>query len=163
MALELHIPPCVHEPPHSLHFPLHEKPVRVQIEGPLVAIQRLLPTVLWNTDVWTHAFPQVGGLELAKLAYRQIYGQEPRPEVARDLVVRDEYLGWVGRPPKPVTHFDYYGVTFDHLVPASDSNPEVLQINIIELEVDHGPYADGVAYAEQHLLLAVDPAQTAAG
>lgn len=28
---------------------------------------------------------------------------------------------------------DYYGVTFDHLVPADDTNPEVLQMNIIEI------------------------------
>jgi hypothetical protein len=36
---------------------------------------------------------------------------------------------------------DYYGVTFDHLVPADDTNPEVLQINIIEIEDDAGVYA----------------------
>lgn len=37
---------------------------------------------------------------------------------------------------------DYYGVTFDHLVPADDDNPEVLQINIIEMDNDGGQYAD---------------------
>lgn len=36
---------------------------------------------------------------------------------------------------------DYYGVTFDYLVPADDTNPEVLQINIIEIEDDNGVYA----------------------
>jgi len=36
---------------------------------------------------------------------------------------------------------DYYGVTFDHLVPVDDTNPEVLQINIIEIEDDAGVYA----------------------
>jgi hypothetical protein len=46
---------------------------------------------------------------------------------------------------------DYYGVTFDHLVPADDPNPEVLQINIIEIGDDHG------IYANQWLLFAVDP------
>ena len=36
---------------------------------------------------------------------------------------------------------DYYGVTFDHLVPEDDTNPEVLQINIVEIEDDGGVYA----------------------
>jgi len=36
---------------------------------------------------------------------------------------------------------DYYGVTFDHLVPADDTDPEVLQINIVEIEDDAGMYA----------------------
>jgi hypothetical protein len=44
-------------------------------------------------------------------------------------------------------------VTFDHLVPADDTNPEVLQINIIEVEDDHG------VYANTWLLFAVDPAE----
>lgn len=35
---------------------------------------------------------------------------------------------------------DYYGVPFDHLVPANDTDPEVLQINIIEVEDDGGVY-----------------------
>ena len=37
---------------------------------------------------------------------------------------------------------DYYGVTFGHLVPADDINPEVLQINIIDIEDDNGVYAN---------------------
>lgn len=37
---------------------------------------------------------------------------------------------------------DYYGVTFDHLVPADDTDPEVLQINIVEIEDDAGAYAN---------------------
>lgn len=36
---------------------------------------------------------------------------------------------------------DYYGVTFDHLVPVDHANPEVLQINIVEIEDDAGRYA----------------------
>jgi hypothetical protein len=47
---------------------------------------------------------------------------------------------------------DYYGVTFDHLVPADDINPEVLQINILEIEDDNG------IYANTWLSFAVDPA-----
>lgn len=48
---------------------------------------------------------------------------------------------------------DYYGVTFDHLVPADDINPEVLQINIIEIEEDNG------VYANTWLSFTVDPAE----
>lgn len=48
---------------------------------------------------------------------------------------------------------DYYGVTFDHLVPPSDSDPDVLQINIIEIDSDQG------AYANEHLAFDVEPAQ----
>lgn len=36
---------------------------------------------------------------------------------------------------------EYYGVTFDHLVPADDDSPEILQINAIEVEDDKGVYA----------------------
>lgn len=47
----------------------------------------------------------------------------------------------------------YYGVTFDHLVPDDDPNPDVLQINISEIEDDHG------VYANTWLLFAVDPVE----
>jgi hypothetical protein len=50
-------------------------------------------------------------------------------------------------------HIDYYGVTFDHLVPADDPDPKVLQINIIEMDNDGG------AYATEHLPFAVNPAE----
>lgn len=46
---------------------------------------------------------------------------------------------------------DYYGVTFDHLVPADDTNPEVLQINIVEIEDDAG------VYANKHNPFEIDP------
>lgn len=39
---------------------------------------------------------------------------------------------------------DYYGVTFNHLVPADDSNPEVLVVNIIEVDKDGGKLASEV-------------------
>lgn len=48
---------------------------------------------------------------------------------------------------------DYYGVTFDHLVPTDDLDPEVLQINIIEMDDDQG------AYANEHLPFEVDPTE----
>lgn len=56
-------------------------------------------------------------------------------------------------------NIDYYGVTFDHLVPADDPDPDVLQINIIEMEIDDGPFANGAAYANELLLFPVDPAE----
>lgn len=37
---------------------------------------------------------------------------------------------------------DFYGVTFDHLVPADDLDPDVLQISIIEVGYDGGEYAN---------------------
>lgn len=37
---------------------------------------------------------------------------------------------------------DYYGVTFDHLVPSNDLGPEVLQLNIIQMDDDNGEYAN---------------------
>lgn len=36
------------------------------------------------------------------------------------------------------SEIDYYGVTFDHNLPSDVSDPEVLQINIIEIEDDNG-------------------------
>ncbi|KAI9821395.1 MAG: hypothetical protein M1832_003402 [Thelocarpon impressellum] len=56
------------------------------------------------------------------------------------------------RGPTPNSQIDYYGVTFDHLVPADERNPEVLQIDIIETDEDAG------AYANEYLRFAVDPA-----
>ena len=47
---------------------------------------------------------------------------------------------------------DYYGVTFDHLVPVDDTNLEVLQISIVEIEDDAG------VYAIQHNKFVIDPA-----
>lgn len=53
--------------------------------------------------------------------------------------------------------FDYYGVTFDHLVPADDDDPEVLHVNIIELEAEEGLYANGIKYANETLSFEVHP------
>jgi hypothetical protein len=183
MALPLHIPPCIHSPAAAHHPPPDEKPLRIQIEGPLTAVKKLLPEVPWRTDMMAGplVFPQPAGPELAGLAYQSVYGRNPHPEVAGDLVVRDEYLGWLAKvkPPRFVNlpsssiisccshrdiilhhpfsqtlrHIDYYGVTFDHLVPEGDIDPEVLQINIIETAEDDG------AYANEGLLFSVDAAE----
>jgi hypothetical protein len=93
MALELYIPPCISSSAHPLHPPPPEQPLRIQIEGPVASIQNLLPEVTWHTDAASLVFSQPAGPGLARLAYQKIYGREVRPEVAGDMVVRDEYLG----------------------------------------------------------------------
>ncbi|KAK7211925.1 hypothetical protein V2G26_019103 [Clonostachys chloroleuca] len=153
MALELYIPPCLHVPVHSKHPPPVEKPLRIQIEGPLVSIQKLVPEAQWHIDIFNQVFPQPAGPLLAKLAFQKLYKRQARLEETGDLVVRDEYLGWVMEGKKPLNQIDYYGVTFDHLVPTSDNNPEVLQINIIEMDNDGG------AYAEETLPFKVNPTE----
>ena len=108
MALGLHIPPCIEKPPHPLHFPPLEKPLRIQVEGPLTSIQKLLPNVSWPVETNSPPFPLPAGPLLAKLTYQTIYGRDARPEVDGggdndDLVVRDEYLGWVIEA-RPIGH-----------------------------------------------------------
>lgn len=95
MALPLHIPRCIRTPAHPLHPPPLDKPVGIQIEGPLVSIRKMLPEAPWRVNDGDPVFPQPAGPDLARLAYQTIYGQDVRPDVAGDLVVRDEYLGWV--------------------------------------------------------------------
>ena len=105
MPLELYIPACINAPACSLHLPPPHKSLRIQIEGPLVSIQKLLPNrtssldeekgPMWPIDVRNLVFPQPGGKLLAELAFKHIYGREARPEIAGDFVLRDEYLGWV--------------------------------------------------------------------
>ena len=48
-------------------------------------------------------------------------------------------------------------MTFDHLVPPDDEDPEVLALSIIELEVDSGEFANGVQYANDVLRFQIDP------
>lgn len=95
MAFTLHIPHCTHTPAHQFHPPPLDKPLRIQIEGPLISVQKLVPEAPWHVDAFKPIFPQPAGPELAKLAYRIIYGQDIRPDVQDDLIVRDEYLGWI--------------------------------------------------------------------
>jgi len=89
MALELHIPPCIHKSRHRLHPPPFNTPLRVRIQGPLETIQKLLPNVSWYP---IRPFPQPGGLKLANLAHQNLYG---RKGDGAALAVRDEYLAWV--------------------------------------------------------------------
>lgn len=100
MTLPIFIPPCFRTPSGPYHLPPPEKPLRIQIEGPLVAIQRLFPHISWHLDMPNPTFPQPAGPELARLTYQEIYGRDVCAEIPSDLVVRDEYLGWVlGEPP----------------------------------------------------------------
>lgn len=87
MALPLHIPPCILNPPHPLHPPPADKPLRIRIQGPLETIAKLLPDITWHPIV---AYPQPGGLALAKITHEKLYGEGAQPGV-----VRDEYLAWV--------------------------------------------------------------------
>lgn len=95
MTLPLFIPRCVHTPADQYHLPSPDKPLRIQIEGPLLAIQRLLPHTPWLLNPLDRKFPQPAGPELARLTYQAVYGRDVRLEVPGDLVVRDEYLGWM--------------------------------------------------------------------
>ena len=58
---------------------------------------------------------------------------------------------------KSIREIDYYGITFDHNVPAGEKNPEVLAINIIELEAESGEFADGIEFAKRYLHVKIDP------
>ncbi|KAL2754790.1 hypothetical protein ACRALDRAFT_2042660 [Sodiomyces alcalophilus JCM 7366] len=132
-----YFPPCIHSHAHPFHSPPVDKPLRIQIDGPLVSAEKLLPGISWHLDKVPTDYPQPAGPELDKLTYRVIYGRDA--ETAEDLVVRDEYLGWV-REARPSGKIDYYRVTFDHLVPPDDVDPEVLQINYLLFSVDPTEY-----------------------
>ncbi|KAF2786079.1 hypothetical protein K505DRAFT_354678 [Melanomma pulvis-pyrius CBS 109.77] len=136
MARELYIPPCVDSPPHQNHPPSLERPLRIHIQGPLPS-------------------PQPAALQLAELAFGAIYGL---PTNGDRLTVRDEYNAWV-REPQMSMEIDYYGVTFDYRVPKNEADPEVLAVNIIEMEEQSGEYANGIEYAQKYLRLQVDPTE----
>ncbi|KAL3419977.1 hypothetical protein PVAG01_08476 [Phlyctema vagabunda] len=151
MALELFIPPRIHHPRCCLHPPPATRPLRIQIQGPLESIQKLLPKTSWYGIVH---FPQPGRLELATLTHRALYGKEGLEEAADGVpTVRDEYLAWAVEGRNPSDYIDYYGVTFDHLVPADDPNPELLAISIIEVDNDQGAFPNKV------LLFQIDPTE----
>lgn len=90
-ALPLYIlPSCLAKPPHRFHFPSEAQPLRIQIEGPLIALQKLLPEVSWHVP---QSFPLPGGPKLAELAFRAIYHRNVCLDIPGDMVVRDEYKG----------------------------------------------------------------------
>ncbi|KAF2788609.1 hypothetical protein K505DRAFT_353095 [Melanomma pulvis-pyrius CBS 109.77] len=132
MALQLYISPCIHKSPHRLHPPPADKPLRNQIQGPLDSVQKLLPTVLWSNIM---PFLQPGMLMFARLIH-QILCDAPT-----------DY--------RPFSHIDGYGVAFDHLISVDEPDPEVLAIDIIEVDKNVGLYADGGKYANQVVLSSV--------
>ncbi|KAK2744017.1 hypothetical protein FQN57_004470 [Myotisia sp. PD_48] len=118
----------------------------------LLAIQRLLPKAEWQRSPCFAPDRSLlpAGSELANLAFRVLYDRDVQPDIIGDMVVRTEtYQALVETP--TVFIIDYYGVTFDHLVPAKDTYPETLQINIIEVEDDEGKSAS------KYLPFEVDP------
>jgi hypothetical protein len=97
-------------------------------------------------------------LKLASLTHQTLYGERGNAVA----VVRDEYLAPVilekdGKQIPHMSDIDYYGVTFDHLVPADCSDPEVLVINIIEVDTGKGDYENGADFANDVLLFSVNP------
>ncbi|KAF6829381.1 hypothetical protein CMUS01_08170, partial [Colletotrichum musicola] len=84
------------------------------------------------------ALSTAGGKELARLTHRRLYGggdddNDDDDDDDAALVVRDEYLAW--------------------------PDPEVLVINVIEVDADGGTYADGGTFANEVLLFSVDPTE----
>ncbi|QPH15623.1 hypothetical protein C2857_000082 [Epichloe festucae Fl1] len=153
MALELYIPPCIKVPVHPHHPPPAGKSLRIHIQGPLVSVQKLVPEAQRHIDVFNQIFPQPAGPLLARLVFEKLFGRQPQAEtISGDLIIRDQYLGWVMEGKKPLNQIDHYGVTFDHLVPPEENDPEVLQIHILEIDDDGG------AYANEALPFKVDPA-----
>ncbi|KAK5988844.1 hypothetical protein PT974_10340 [Cladobotryum mycophilum] len=65
------------------------KPLRINIEGPLTCVEKLIPGIKWNLDIYSRPFLQPAGPELAKLAFKHVYGRQ----APNDLPVTDEYLG----------------------------------------------------------------------
>ncbi|PKK49389.1 hypothetical protein CI102_6124 [Trichoderma harzianum] len=153
MALQLHIPSCIRSSIHAHHPPPPDKPLRIQIEGPLVSTQQLLPNEPWHFNEFLPPYHTSRGQKkrdykvnkytiwaiAREAAHRAIYGSAAHPDIENDLVVRGEYLGWIR---ETIDQIDYYGVIFNHLVPPGDADPEVLQINIIEMDEDEGEYAN---------------------
>jgi hypothetical protein len=62
MPLELCVPTCIGTPAHAHHPPL-EKPLRISIEGPQVAIEKLLLRGEWYVEHFLTIFPRPAGPE----------------------------------------------------------------------------------------------------
>ncbi|KAH6869507.1 hypothetical protein B0T10DRAFT_501465 [Thelonectria olida] len=103
MALDLYIPPCIYSPARDQHLLSVEQPLRIHIEGPSVAVEKLLPGVEWQLKGVFWPSLQPAAAELARVAFRAIYGRDVGVDVGGDMIVRDEYMGWVMEDPKPWT------------------------------------------------------------
>ncbi|KAH7409792.1 hypothetical protein DE146DRAFT_732685 [Phaeosphaeria sp. MPI-PUGE-AT-0046c] len=154
MVQQLYIPLCIDTPAHPNHFPPLDRPLRIHIQGPLVSIRRLLPLIVFHYETWGEPFPQPAAPQLAELTFQALYGRSTDPEKGEKLVVRDEYNAWVRDP--TIMEIDYYGVTFDYKVPNTETDPEVLAINNIEMEETSGEFANGIEFAQKYLRIQVD-------
>ena len=92
MSLDLYIPPCTLNPAHPNHPPPLDKPLRIQIQGPLESIQKVLPDLPWHTNHRSRSFPQPAAPKLASATYQALYGTQGG---SSNLIVRDEYMAWV--------------------------------------------------------------------
>lgn len=131
-ALPLYIPACLTNPAHRFHPPSLEKPLRIQIEGPLLALQKLLPEVSWQIPLSgvyraDATFPLAGGPELAALAFRTVYHRDGRADVDGDMVVRDEYRGWL-REARPLLYVGDFPIIFSFFTwPTVLTRPCIIQ------------------------------------
>ncbi|PMD52186.1 uncharacterized protein K444DRAFT_709185 [Hyaloscypha bicolor E] len=111
MALELYIPPCISSSAHPLYPLPPEQPLRIQIEGPLVSIQKLLPEILWHTNAVSLVFLQPAGPGLAGLAYQKIYGRNVTFDHLINIIEIDNDGGVYANEylPFPVDPVEYIG------------------------------------------------------
>ncbi|KAH8727705.1 hypothetical protein GQ44DRAFT_787882 [Phaeosphaeriaceae sp. PMI808] len=77
----------------------------------------------------------------------------PSPE--RPLRIHIQAL-WYQSRSSSRKEIDYYGVTFDYKVPMDEVDPEVLAVNIIEMENNSGEYANGIEYVRRYLRVYVN-------
>jgi hypothetical protein len=93
MELELAIPPCISIPAHPLHFPSLDRPLRVQIAGPLASLMALLPDLKTTVDKGINSsfLPKALGLQFARMVYRKLYQREVQPEIVGDLELRNQF------------------------------------------------------------------------
>ncbi|PVH68525.1 hypothetical protein DL98DRAFT_441023, partial [Cadophora sp. DSE1049] len=110
-ALRTSIAPYHQKSHRRLHLPSPDQPLRIQVEGPPIALQKLLPKISWHTADHSPIFTLPGA------------------GLYTDTSLNSSVI-------------DYYGSTFNHVVPIDHTDPEVLQINIFEIEDDGGIYAN---------------------
>jgi hypothetical protein len=100
MVYVLFILPCICNPVHLNHPPLLDKPLRIKIEGPIVAIDRLFldnerqGPKLWNMKTLFPEFPQPAAKRFAKITHDLLYGYgAEQTQRGEDMIVRNEYRG----------------------------------------------------------------------
>ena len=61
--------------------------------------------MIWHIETEAPDFPQKGGPALAKLTYETLYERSLDNEMEDEVVIRDEYLGWVTES-RPLAYAD---------------------------------------------------------